>query len=212
MISLPAALVSILFFSYPFSETLVSKTFSLTPLSRQQKSNIRVALKALDGTVLQPQEEFSFNRVVGPRTEGRGYRPAPSYIGPNSPATVGGGICLVSSALYQASLEAGLTPTERSPHTRTISSVPAGLDATVWYGGKDLRFKNTLPYPIKIVSQWSPQMLRLKFLGKPETTFVPCRIETVTVEKTQDHLLVETLRYRRSKVEFLSRDSYKISR
>src|SRR5205085_2176072 len=103
----------------------------------------------LDGLILQPGTQFSFNQAIGPRTTKRGYRPAPSYLGVDSPSTLGGGLCLLSSGIYQLALETGLPIQQRVPHLRTIHSVPPGLDATVWYGGADLRFTNTLSQPIQ---------------------------------------------------------------
>ena len=146
LFSVPLVLVVSGWFTQPFSRTLVAQNQSIQMLSTAQQSNLRIAARRLDGLVLRPGGEFSFNRVVGPRTWARGYRPAPSYLGGDSPATLGGGICLLSSALYQAALKAGLKIEQRVPHLRTIHSVPPGLDATVWYGGADLRFVNNLRY------------------------------------------------------------------
>lgn len=149
----------------PFSRVLTSKTMSLSGLSSQQKLNIENAARCLDGFVLKPNQEFSFNAVVGPRTSSRGYLAAPSYLGKEAPSTMGGGICLLSSAVYQNALRAGLQVTERVAHLRTIKSVPAGLDATVWYGMADLRFRNTLDCPIELVTRYSPYQITVELRG-----------------------------------------------
>lgn len=151
----------------PFSEVLSTKSVSLARLSEQQRMNITTAAASLDGIVIKPGEEFSFNGRVGPRTMGRGYVPARSYVGNDAPETIGGGICLVSSALYIDALTANLEVTQRVPHLRTIGSVPAGLDATVWYTGADLRFKNTLECPVEIATKYSDEQLTIQMRGHP---------------------------------------------
>ncbi len=149
----------------PYSQVLASKTVSLSALSTRQKLNIENAARRLDGVVLRPNLEFSFNGIVGPRTSRRGWLPAPSYVGNDAPATLGGGICLLSSAIYQDALKAGLQVTERAPHLRTIKSIPAGLDATVWYGMTDLRFRNTLDCPIQLVTNYTPYKVTVEMRG-----------------------------------------------
>src|SRR5689334_1362719 len=108
LFGIPLMLASTCWFTQPFSHTLVQQDQSTQTLSEAQKNNLQIAAHRLDGVVLQPSESFSFNRVVGPRTLAQGYRPAPSYLDGESPATLGGGICLLSSALYQAALKMGL--------------------------------------------------------------------------------------------------------
>ena len=81
--------------------------------------------------------------------------------------SVGGGICVVSSILYQDALSAGFEITQRVPHNLAIHSIPPGLDATVWYNGADLRFRNTLKCPIEIVTTTSPYEIKIDILGNP---------------------------------------------
>ncbi len=134
----------------PFPIAMAERHFSLAPLNPNQRQNLGQALQRVEGLVIKPGEIFSFNRIVGPRTPNRGYLAAASYLDGDTPATVGGGICLLSSALYQLALEIGLPVTERVPHLRTVKSVLPGLDASVWYGQADLKFKNTNPFPIQL--------------------------------------------------------------
>lgn len=112
--------------------------------------NIRLAARAIDGTVLFPGEEFSFNDVVGPRTPQKGYVIAHVYSEGRITNGYGGGICQVSTTLYNAALLANLQITERHNHMFTVSYVPLGMDAAVSYGYADLKFKNNTNYPIRI--------------------------------------------------------------
>jgi len=109
--------------------------------------NASVAARYIDGTVIEPGEEFSFNAVVGPRTWERGF-----IIGHDAAGTpdLGGGICRASTVLYQAALKAGLVVTERHPHTPPIDYVPEGMDAAVQWDMYDFRFLNTLNVPLEI--------------------------------------------------------------
>ncbi|MBI5532797.1 MAG: VanW family protein [Deltaproteobacteria bacterium] len=110
--------------------------------------NIGNAAHFIDGTVLMPGQEFSYNQVVGPRTRARGFTDAPEIVGDELQNGVGGGVCQVASTLYAAALYSALDIEERSPHGRPSSYTRFGLDATVSYPTTDLRFRNTLPYPI----------------------------------------------------------------
>lgn len=118
--------------------------------TRNRGVNIRLAAAAIDGTVLFPGEEFSFNDVVGPRTPEKGYVIAHIYSDGEVRDGYGGGICQVSTTLYDAVLLANLAVTERHNHVFTVSYVPLGLDAAVSYGYADLKFKNNTNYPLCI--------------------------------------------------------------
>jgi vancomycin resistance protein YoaR len=207
----PLALAAVCFVTYPFSDTLTSKTLSMDGLSNTQKSNIKLAAKAVNGTVLRPGEEFSFNRIVGPRTTARGYRPAPSYLGPENPSTVGGGICLMSSAVYQVALESGFQIDQRFPHLRTIKTVPPGLDATVWYGQADLRFKNTYDVPVQIATGWNGQSLTVQLLGKKPHNLASVELRRLVSRPTPDRVVVELLRKTGNVEQLVSRDLYMVA-
>lgn len=104
--------------------------------------NISVAAGALDGLVVRPGEVVSFNKVVGPRSSEAGYKTAPMIINNEFVDALGGGVCQVSTTLYNAVLRAGLAVVERHNHSLPVGYVPAGLDATVTYGGADFKFRN----------------------------------------------------------------------
>ncbi len=113
-------------------------------------SNIRLACSRFDGLVLQPGEQFSYNTVVGERTAEAGFKMAPTYNGTQHVDGLGGGICQVSSTLYNAVLYANLEVNERSSHSMIVAYLPLGLDATVDWPSTDFVFTNTRDYPIKI--------------------------------------------------------------
>ncbi len=128
--------------------------------------NIARAAGFLDGTVLMPGQELSYNGMVGPRTRARGFTDAPEIVGDELQNGVGGGVCQVASTLYAAALFGALDVQERWAHGRPSSYTRFGLDATVSYPAKDLRFRNALPYPVLVhVYLPRPDMVRAEILG-----------------------------------------------
>lgn len=113
-------------------------------------TNIGLSTKSINGTLLMPGEVFSFNGTVGERTAGRGYQSAGVIIGDKIEQGLGGGICQVSSTLYNAILSTDIVSVERTHHTISSGYIPKGQDATVDYGNLDYKFKNTYKYPIYI--------------------------------------------------------------
>ncbi|URZ17626.1 VanW family protein [Clostridium felsineum] len=118
--------------------------------SEERAHNIFLATKAINGMILMPGDVFSFNGVVGERTAIKGYESAPVLVGNKSDMGLGGGICQVSTTLYNAVLTAGVKATERHHHTLPSHYVSLGYDATVDYGTLDYKFKNTLSFPLYI--------------------------------------------------------------
>ena len=112
--------------------------------------NIRLASKKINGKILAPGDIFSFNETVGERSEANGYKNAYIFVAGKIVEGLGGGICQVSSTLYNSVLLANLNIVERSNHIFTVSYVKNGLDATVSYGTIDFKFKNSTNWPIKI--------------------------------------------------------------
>ena len=113
-------------------------------------NNINLAINEVCGHIMQPGETFSFNGIVGERTSNRGYKKAKIMVDGEVINGTGGGICQLSSTLYNAAEQAALEVVERHPHGKRVSYVPEGQDATVSYGTLDLKFKNTKNYPIQI--------------------------------------------------------------
>ncbi len=118
--------------------------------NKNRSNNITLASEKINGTVILPGETFSYNQIVGKRTIDAGYKEAGAYAGGKVIQEVGGGICQVSSTLYNAVLYANLEIVDRSNHYFQTSYVDAGRDATVSWGTVDFKFKNNREYPIKI--------------------------------------------------------------
>ncbi|MCB2290451.1 VanW family protein [Clostridium sp. CS001] len=112
--------------------------------------NIGLSTKSINGTLLMPGDVFSFNGIVGERTQQRGYQSAGVIVGDKLEQGLGGGICQVSSTLYNAILGTDIISVERTHHTFPSGYIPIGQDATVDYGNLDYKFKNNYTYPIFI--------------------------------------------------------------
>lgn len=127
-------------------------TYSTTYSNNKNRvNNLKLACKAINGTVLKPGETFSFDKVVGKRTAERGYKPATVFTGSNGHAMgVGGGVCQVASTLFNTTLLSNLSIVERYQHSQKVSYVASGRDAAINWGSKNYRFKNNSNYPIKI--------------------------------------------------------------
>lgn len=130
--------------------------------------NIAKATKAICGVTVENGEVFSFNKIVGPRTEDAGYKQAKIILDGMYTDGVGGGVCQVSTTLYNALLLAEILP-KASAHTLISSYVSAGFDAMVSYGGADLSFVNDTGYPIYIEGRTNLQNKTVTFTvyGKP---------------------------------------------
>ena len=118
-----------------------------------RNNNLNQACKNINGTILKPGEEFSFNKVVGQRTTANGFKEATVILGGQYEQGLGGGVCQVSSTLYNAVLKSDLQVTKRSPHAWPSDYVLEGLDATVNWPDLDFKFKNNTDYQI-IVVMW----------------------------------------------------------
>ncbi len=204
--ALPVCAFMLYWVTRPFPDTLSSVTISMQDLSGAQRINIQQAVRGLNGTVIEPGKQFSFNAKVGPRTNSRGYVLAPSYVGNDSLATVGGGVCLVSSGLYQTALRSGMKIDKRTPHMRTMRTVAPGLDATVWYGQTDLAFTNALTQPVRIKCESNPTKVTIAILG-PRRVLPAIKVfrkQFSTPSGTQ----AEVYRQIQGRTELVSRDTY----
>lgn len=151
--------------SEAFPDLLSQFTTSFTSSGANRATNVRLAAGKINGTVLMPGETFSYNQVVGKRTRAAGFREGTAYFNGQVVQEVGGGICQVSSTLYDAVLYANLEIVERYNHGFNPGYVKAGLDATVSWGGPDFKFKNNRNYPIRIVCDSSGKKLRIYIYG-----------------------------------------------
>ena len=133
--------------------------------NENRNGNLRKACGMLDGLVLKPGQELSYNETLGPRTKELGWLPAPAYSGTKLVDSPGGGICQVSSTLYLASVYSELTIVERRNHGYPVSYIPLGMDATVSWGFTDLKIRNDSPMPVKIQAEESDGYVRIAILG-----------------------------------------------
>ena len=134
--------------------------------AQNRKDNIKLTAKFLDGVFVDCGAEFSFNNTVGERSEKRGFKTAKIIVGGKFTEGVGGGVCQVSTTLYNAVLYAGLKITEYHAHSLPISYAPTGLDAMVSYRWADLRFINDSNFPIFIKVTADNRRIKVKIYGK----------------------------------------------
>lgn len=130
--------------------------------------NVKRGVSKINGTVIQPGEVFSFNETVGAASLKNGFKVATVYAGAGMAEGAGGGICQVSSTLYNAIIRAGLPLVERNTHAYTVGYLPLGLDATIYYPDLDLKFKNTFDYPITIKGTAKGGDLTFKFVSQQD--------------------------------------------
>lgn len=148
-----------------FSDVLGKKTTYFSTGDKNRNYNIALSSEFINGTYLLPGEVFSFNEFVGDTTADKGYKPAGSYLNGRVVDSYGGGVCQVSTTLYNAVIDAGLEIVERSPHSLTVGYVPLGLDAAIAYPYKDLKFKNNTSEPIQIFADTTNSSCTFRILG-----------------------------------------------
>lgn len=147
-------------------KTLATFTTKTTANSKRN-TNVKLSAQAINGKVLQPGEEFSFNEVVGQRTEAKGYKGAAAYNNGEVVEEIGGGVCQVSSTLYNVVVRAGLKTTVRRSHTFEPSYVTPGCDATVSWNGPDYKFVNNSSAAIGIRASYADRTVTISIYGIP---------------------------------------------
>lgn len=143
-----------------------------------RSKNLSLAAEKINGTVVMPGETFSYNKTVGERTIAAGYTDAAGYAGGKVVPTLGGGICQISSTLYDAVVYANLEIVERRNHMFLTSYVGAGKDATVVYGSIDFKFKNTRNHPIMINASVKNGIAKIDIYGIKEEVEYEVEIST----------------------------------
>ncbi|MDO5406573.1 MAG: VanW family protein [Eubacteriales bacterium] len=138
-----------------------------TTANSKRNTNVKLSAQALNGTVIQPGQEFSFNETVGQRTAEKGYQGAAAYNNGEVVEEIGGGVCQTSSTLYNAVVKAGLKTTVRRSHTYEPSYVTPGTDATVSWGGPDYKFVNNTSAGIGIRAHYADQTVTVSIYGIP---------------------------------------------
>jgi vancomycin resistance protein VanW len=212
---LPISLIGFYFYNRPFACQLVQVKVDTSMLTSAQKFNVEKAARKLDGVVLKPGQQFSFNGAVGPRTPASGYLDAPTYVADGSASTAGGGICVVSSALYQAALLCDLPIKERAAHMKVMQTVKPGLDATVWYGGADLKFINKYQKPVEIdcITDQSTESLTVKLMSEQKVE-ENAQISTREFPGNNSTMAVEVYKQKHTEAGsavLVSRDLYRTS-
>lgn len=143
--------------------------------------NVELAAAHLDGVILEPGDELSFNETVGPRTLAAGFMEAPELHGGHLHEGVGGGVCQVATTLHVAALQAGLEILEHETHSIPLHYAPAGLDATVFYGRIDYRVRNPHAFAVRVRASAVEGRLVIQLEGADERA--PATIETRVVRR-----------------------------
>lgn len=179
-----------------------------------RNANIALAAKSINSTVLMPGEVFSYNDLIGECSTKTGYKTATIYLNGKLSTGVGGGICQVSTTLYNAVLRANLEIVQRRNHSLGVTYVPAGQDAMVNIGTSDFKFKNNREYPIKVVAYVGTGSITCQIQGLKQDPEYEVKLESKTIESTETKYKVETYKvlYLNGKVvsrTWLSTDTYK---
>lgn len=148
---------------------------------KDRSTNLEIACKKIDEKIVLPGETFSYNKTLGARTTKAGYKTAKVYENGAVVDGIGGGICQISSTLYNAVLKANMQTVERRNHQFITSYVPEGRDATVAYGVTDFKFKNTRKYAIKIKATASNGVATISIYGIKENPEYNITFETKTI-------------------------------
>lgn len=197
-----------------FPDLLSTYSTKYSTRNKDRTTNLQLAANKINGTVLMPGEVFSYNQVVGERTIAAGYKEAPIYVSGEVVDGLGGGICQITSTLYNAVLYANLGIVSRSNHQFVPSYVTASRDATVVYGAIDFKFKNTRDYPIKITCSVSNGIATFNIYGLRSDNEYDVEISSRVTGTTSTAIYSEAYRILKQngqvvKSELLSRDTYK---
>ena len=197
-----------------FPDMLSTYSTRYSTSDRDRTTNLQLAASKINGTVLMPGETFSYNQVVGERTIAAGYKEAPIYVEGEVVDGLGGGICQITSTLYNAVLYANLEIVERSNHQFVPSYVKASRDATVVYGSIDFKFKNNRDYPIKLVCSVSGGIAKFDIYGLRTDNEYEVEISSYVTGSTADSTYSEAYRILKQNgqivsTELLSKDTYK---
>ena len=167
--------------SEAFPDLLATYTTRYDASDTNRTTNLRIACQKINDKVVLPGETFSYNKTLGERSTATGYRNAKVYENGEVVDGIGGGICQISSTLYNAVLISNLEVTDRSNHQFVTSYTPAGRDATVVYGQTDFKFKNPRTYAIKIKAGISGGVATVSIYGIKEENEYTVSFSTKTI-------------------------------
>lgn len=196
-----------------FRDKLSTYTTYFNVNETERTENVRLAAEFIDDVILMPGQEFSYNNIVGERSTERGFKTAKVYQQGQVVDGLGGGICQVSSTLYNAVVMADLEVLERKNHSLSVSYVKLGRDATVVYGSIDFRFKNSRQYPVKISSKISGGTLTIDIYGynTNKTRLVDIETEVIEVLPFKEQEIMDpTLPVGTSKITTTGHKGYKV--
>lgn len=163
---------------------LMGEEWTTTSNNSNRNNNIRQACDNMNGTILNPGDTFSFNEIVGQRTAENGFKEATVILGGQYEQGLGGGICQVSTTLYNAVMKANLEVVERNSHAWPSDYIAYGLDATVDWPNLDFKFKNDSDSQIVVVAYWdsSDSRVHCEIYGHklPEGKYIELETETVS--------------------------------
>ena len=165
-----------------FKTLIATYTSKYDTSDKNRVTNLEIAANRCNNTVLYPGDEFSYNKALGHRTTVNGYKMGNSFAGGKVVQTIGGGICQVSSTLYNAVLRADLTITDRTAHGMYVQYVPQSTDATVVDNAIDFKFRNDRKYPVKIVTTCENGVMTASIYGVKEADEPTIDIETKILE------------------------------
>lgn len=149
----------------PVETELSSYTTTLYDKEQTRIENIKLAISKLNGKTIDNNVEFSFNNTIGPMNENNGFKKATGFDSNGKKIKIsGGGICQISSTLYNTALMAGFTITERHPHSKRVYYVPKDKDATIFYGSLDLKFINTSGTKVRIDASCTNSTVTIKLI------------------------------------------------
>ena len=162
----------------------VSVYTTQTTSDANRNNNINLACRAITGTAVMPGETFSFNQATGQRTLDKGYRMAAAISGGATVDEIGGGVCQVSSTLFNAAAMADLTILKRSPHTWPSNYVEKGRDATVNWPNLDFVFRNDKDTPVFIVAYYQQRQCTVEIYGASLGTGQSIELSTQLISRT----------------------------
>lgn len=191
-----------------------SFTTMYTGAGSGRAQNIETGAGKLHGTVVLPGETFSVATALMPFTESNGYATGGTYIDGQLSESIGGGVCQLSTTIYNALLQTKLEITERHPHSLPVGYVPLGQDAAIAGDYKDLKFKNTTDAPVLLLCETMGESVKVTLYGTKDAGRSAVSVESVTIEETKDSLTVEVYRTETvagggEKKERVSRDKYR---
>lgn len=197
-----------------FPDLLSTYSTNYAASNKNRTTNLILAANKINGTVIMPGETFSYNKVVGARTIAAGYKEAPIYVSGQVVDGVGGGICQITTTLYNAAVYSNLEIVQRTNHQFVPSYAPASRDATVVYGSIDFQFRNNRNYPIKLVCSVSGGVANFQIFGLKQEDDCEVEISSYITGRTSTAIYSEAYKIikRDGKEvgrELLSKDVYK---